>query len=106
MAIGGDVVLSSEETRSDNACLEKHPRCAGRFMLRVKAHCHQFPIRRYIEDLPAIPGPHGLCPTPTRDYDASTGTRKGLDNDTCDTCYVGDPLAIGRESRFCPLGEG
>src|SRR5712691_6441622 len=74
-------------------------------MPRVKAHCHQFPVRRYVEDLPAIPGPRGLCSTPTRDFDASTGARKGLDNDTCDTCDVGDPLAIGRESGFCPLGQ-
>src|ERR1700736_4603758 len=87
-SIGGDVVLSSEETRSDDACLEKHPRCSGRFIPRVKGHCHQFPVRRYVEHLPAIPGPRRLCSTPTRDFDAPTGTWKGLDDDTCDACDV------------------
>src|SRR6266540_3192622 len=80
-AIGGYVVLSADEIRRDDACLEKHPRRAGRFMLRVKAHCHQFPVRRNVEDLLAIPGPRGLCST-ARDFEASTGTWKGLDEDT------------------------
>src|SRR5438552_1955866 len=79
--IGGDVVLSTDEIRRDDACLEKHPRRAGRFMLRVKTHCHQFPVRRNVEDLLAIPGPRGLCST-ARDFEASTGTWKGLDQNT------------------------
>src|SRR5438045_1855789 len=77
-AIGGNVVLSTKEVWCDDASLEKHPRCTCYFMPTIKAHGHQFPVRRYVEDLLAVPRPRGLCSS-ARNFETSPGTRKGLD---------------------------
>src|SRR3981189_2118238 len=72
-------------------------------MLRIESACHQFSSRGHVVNLLAIPVPDGLCAAPARDLDPSTGTWKGLDDDTAG--HKCDPLAIGRESRFGALGE-
>ena len=99
-AIGRDSVLSGDKVRTNNPCLKKHVRGTCRFCSRIKVHHHQFPIERYIKQMPAVMGPVGLRAATAGDTDWSSRTRKRRDEDCVGIRHsqflpnVGDPFAI------------
>src|SRR5271169_4567166 len=101
VAIWGHVILEHIVGGSDDTRLKEEVRHPCSFHARVKARSHQFSVRLYVENLPAVVAPARLSvPTPGN-LDPTSGAWKWLDGNP----GVGNPSSVWGKLCFRASGR-